>query len=136
MSDNVTLPGTGEVVATDEVTIGGTIVKVQRMKLVVGADGAYQKDLSAGQFDMAGSIPVVIASDQSAVPVSGTLTIGSMPSVTIGAIPDVGLVNAGAEGESGRGEVPVKSRSLEASIDAMTDVLLRIEKLLESVVTD
>lgn len=136
MADNDTLPATGTVVATDELTIGAVVVKVQRVKLVLGGDGVYQFDLSAGQATMANSVPVVLASDQSAVPVSGTLTIGSMPSVTIGAIPDVGLVNAGAEGESGRGEVPVRSRSLEASVDAMTEVLLRIERLLEAAVTD
>lgn len=138
MADNDTLPATGAVVATDELTIGAVVVKVQRMKLVLGGDGVYQFDLSAGQATMANSVPVVLASDQSGLSITSlpSVTIGSMPSVTIGAMPDVAVDNAAAEGEDGRGEVPVKSRSLEASIDAMTDVLLRVEKLLEAVVTD
>jgi hypothetical protein len=39
MADTVTLPGTGAVVGTDEVTIGGTPQQVQRIKLVDGSDG-------------------------------------------------------------------------------------------------
>src|SRR5688572_8682452 len=39
MADTVTLPGTGAVVGTDEVTIGGTAQQIQRVKLVDGVDG-------------------------------------------------------------------------------------------------
>lgn len=39
MADNVTLPGTGAVVGADEVTIGGELQQVQRVKLVDGTDG-------------------------------------------------------------------------------------------------
>lgn len=42
MADNSTLPATGDVVAADE--IGG--VKFQRMKLIHGADGANDGDVS------------------------------------------------------------------------------------------
>jgi len=65
MADNVTLPGTGAVVAADEV--GGAVY--QRVKLALGADGAAA-DLAPGQAAMAASVPVAIASDQGAVPVS------------------------------------------------------------------
>lgn len=69
MADNVTLPGTGGIIATDEV--GGA--QYQRVKLALGADGAAA-DLAPGQALMAASVPVVLASNQSAVPVSGTVT--------------------------------------------------------------
>jgi hypothetical protein len=39
MADTVTLPGTGAVVGTDEVNIGGTPQQIQRVKLVDGTDG-------------------------------------------------------------------------------------------------
>lgn len=40
MADTVEItPGTGAVIGTDEVTIGGTLQQVQRMKLVDGTDG-------------------------------------------------------------------------------------------------
>jgi len=39
MADTVTLPATGAVVGTDEVSIGGTVQQVQRVKLVDGTDG-------------------------------------------------------------------------------------------------
>jgi hypothetical protein len=43
MADNVTLPGTGEIVAADD--IGTT--KFQRVKVTLGADGANDGDVSA-----------------------------------------------------------------------------------------
>lgn len=67
MADNVTLPGTGAVVAADEV--GGAVY--QRVKLALGADGAAA-DLAPGQALMAASVPVAIASNQSAVDVTVT----------------------------------------------------------------
>lgn len=69
MADNVTLPGTGAVVASDEV--GGA--QYQIIKLALGADGVAAL-VALGQALMAASIPVVLASNQSAVPVSGPLT--------------------------------------------------------------
>lgn len=75
MADNVTLPGTGSSVAADE--IGGNLY--QRVKIAVGADGAAA-DLAPGQVAMAASLPVAIASNQSAVPItdnSGSLTVDS-----------------------------------------------------------
>lgn len=63
MADNVTLPGTGGIIASDEV--GGA--QYQRVKLALGADGAAA-DLAPGQGFMAASVPVAIASNQSAIP--------------------------------------------------------------------
>lgn len=80
MADNVTLPATGSgtatpVIASENLILGtNPIAQVQVVKLALGILDAYQKDLAAGQSNMAGSLPVTIASDQSAVPVSGTVT--------------------------------------------------------------
>lgn len=81
MADNVDItPGTGATVAADEV--GGALY--QRVKVAVGADGAAA-DLAPGQAAMAASLPVVIASDQGAVPVSdggGALTVDGTVAVS------------------------------------------------------
>jgi hypothetical protein len=66
MADNVAItPGAGATVATDD--IGG--VQYQRVKVALGADGSAT-DLSPGQKAMSASVPVVLASDHSAVPVT------------------------------------------------------------------
>lgn len=86
MADNVTLPGTGAVVAADEV--GGAVY--QRVKLALGADGAAA-DLAPGQGLMAASVPVAIASNQSAVAVSlATAPALVAGAATIGATMDAG----------------------------------------------
>jgi hypothetical protein len=70
MADNVAItPGAGASIAADD--IGGVLH--QRVKVSVGADGAAA-DLAFGQGLAAASLPVVIASNQTAVPVSGTVT--------------------------------------------------------------
>lgn len=82
MPDNVVIvqganatPSGGTVVATDEVVIGGQLVQCQRIKLVLGADGAYDLDLDSGQQTMANSLPVVIASNQTPPGAATTPTI-------------------------------------------------------------
>lgn len=68
------------VVATDEVSGAN----YQRVKLDIGGDGA-SVPVDGGQEVMAGSIPVTIASDQSAVPISdngGSITVDGTVSVT------------------------------------------------------
>lgn len=66
MADNVTITaGVGTTIAADE--IAG--VKYQRVKLVLGADGAADLDVDSGQQVMANSVPVVVASDQWRAPV-------------------------------------------------------------------
>ena len=71
MADNVYVRQSDDeanrvLIATDE--IGG--VHYQRVKIGTGADGAYN-DLVLGQATMAQSLPVVLASDQNAMAVSG-----------------------------------------------------------------
>lgn len=83
MADNVSITaGSGTIIATDEV--GGA--QYQRVKIALGADGAAA-DLAPGQGLMAASVPVAIASNQSAVAVSlatapvlvaGTANIGDV----------------------------------------------------------
>lgn len=75
MADNVQFqsatpatPAATELVAADD--IGG--VKYQRVKITLGADGAADMDLDSGQQTMANSVPVAIASNQTAVPVSAS----------------------------------------------------------------
>lgn len=82
MADNVTLPGTGSSVAADD--IGGALY--QRVKLALGADGAAA-DLAPGQGLMAASVPVAIASNQSAVAVSGTFWQATQPVSIASAVP-------------------------------------------------
>jgi hypothetical protein len=66
--DNIPItPGSGATVATDEVNIGGANVHVQRIKVVLGTDGVYQRDLATGQATRADSLPVTIASDQGVI---------------------------------------------------------------------
>lgn len=65
MSENVQITsGSGTTIATDEVSINATTVQVQRVKIALGADGAWDGDLDPGQTTAANSLPVAIASDQ------------------------------------------------------------------------
>ena len=69
MADNVDITeGAGKTIRADEV--GGVLYQV--IKIALGPDGSAS-DLDIGQTNMASSLPVVFASDQSAVPVSGTV---------------------------------------------------------------
>lgn len=71
MTSNITVtPGSGATIAADDV--GGGLL-VQRVKIAVGATGSAT-DVAAGQTTMASSLPVAIASNQSAIPV--TLPVG------------------------------------------------------------
>lgn len=51
-------------VSTDELTIDSVLQHLQRMKLALGANNAYDMDLDSGQQTMTNSLPVVIASNQ------------------------------------------------------------------------
>lgn len=64
-SGNNSTPPDAEVIAADD--ISG--VKYQRVKIALGADGAYDMDTDSGQQTMANSVPVAIASNQSDLPV-------------------------------------------------------------------
>ena len=76
MADNVTItknanstPPPDTIIATDDVGRA----QYQRMKVDLGGDGA-SVPLVGGQLTSAASLPVVLASDQSSIPVSATLT--------------------------------------------------------------
>jgi hypothetical protein len=61
MADGVTLPGTGEKIATE--SIGGS--QFQDVKIVLGLQDAADLYLDSGQQDKAHSLPVVLPSDYS-----------------------------------------------------------------------
>lgn len=72
MADNVPItPGAGANIAADEVTRNGTSEKQQIVKIGLGAEGAHDTLVDSGQQTSANSVPVVIASDQTPVPVQG-----------------------------------------------------------------
>ena len=72
MADNVAITaGSGTAVAADDI---GSVF-YQRVKLTLGADGAADADWDLGQQLSAASAPVVIASDQSVVPVVPSATV-------------------------------------------------------------
>ena len=73
MADTITIKDSAnadKVVATDEVTRNAVSEHQQVMKLSLGADGACDLLVDSGQQTMAASVPVVLASDQSAVPIT------------------------------------------------------------------
>lgn len=89
MADNVTLPATGTFAADD---IAGILHP--RMKLSVGADGSAA-DLSFGVKTGANSLPVVLASDQAAVPVRDTPTIVTVDVTSAGLTTATNAYSAG-----------------------------------------
>lgn len=67
MADNVAITaGAGTSIATDDVSS----VHYQVIKVALGLDGVIDTLLDSGQQTMAASLPVVIASNQTAVPVN------------------------------------------------------------------
>lgn len=82
MADNVAITaGSGTTIAADD--IGGALY--QRIKIGIGADGSAA-DLAFGQGAMAASLPVAIASNQSAVPVSAASAAIASGAVASGAV--------------------------------------------------
>lgn len=80
MADNVIInTGTGPQIAAEMI---GTALH-QKVKFVVGGSGTASA-VVFGQTDMATSFPVTIASDQSAVPISGSVSVINTPTVTVG----------------------------------------------------
>jgi len=71
MADNIDVtPGSGKTVRTDDVSG----VQVQVVKIALGADGAEDTLVDSGQQLMANSVPVAIASNQGAIPVTDNST--------------------------------------------------------------
>lgn len=67
MADTVSIKDSNndpQIVSTDEVTIDAVLQHVQRVKIGLGANNAWDKDVDSGQQTMADSLPVVIASNQ------------------------------------------------------------------------
>jgi len=69
---------TNKLVSTDEVTRNAQQEHIQLMKIALGAENALDLVLDSAQQTMANSLPVVIASDQSALSIS-TLTTSIVP---------------------------------------------------------
>jgi len=80
MADDVTLPGTGDVIAADEISAK----KYQRIKLTLGADGVNDGDVAS-----ANPLPVASAAYETRTAVSGALTYvgkaapGASPSAAV-----------------------------------------------------
>src|SRR5580765_2752825 len=116
MSDNVTLPGTGAVIASDDV--GGA--QIQRVKVGVGADGS-STDLAFGQATKANSLPVTLASNEDALPVTdnaGSLTVDS-PQLPAALAAGGGLK---IEGVAGGVVVPVSDGGGSLTVDGSVSV--------------
>jgi len=120
MADNVAItPGSGATVRTDD--ISG--VQIQVVKIALGADGAEDLLIDSGQQTKANSLPVAIASDQGALPVSDNSTTLSVDDGAGSLTVDVGA------GESHIGEIGGKTTltaitfSLDTNIYADGDVL-------------
>lgn len=110
MADNVAItPGSGATIATDDV--GG--VQYQRVKFDVGGDGAASP-LVRGQQAKANSLPVALASDQDALPVTdngGSLTVDGaveLGAATLAALETIG-VGSIAAGDNNIGNVDLAS---------------------------
>ena len=75
MADNVSITaGAGTIIATDEVSRGGVTEQEQVIKISLGAEGFHDLLLDSGQQTMANSLPVVLASNQSAIAVTDNAT--------------------------------------------------------------
>jgi len=119
MADTVTLPGTGAVIASDD--IGGA--QYQRVKLTIGADGTNDGDVASGN-----PLPVTGALTDTqlratAVPVSGTFWQATQP--VSGPLTDTQLRAAA---------VPVSAASLPLPTGAATEATLdaRLGSLTET----
>jgi hypothetical protein len=101
LADNVEItPGSGTKVATDEVTIGGVKAQVQRIKPVVGVDGAGV-DVSSTN-----PMPVVVSKVETALP-AGTNSIGQVDPRGNAAHDAIDGGNPIKVGGRARGELPV-----------------------------
>ncbi len=113
MSDNVPITaGSGTDVATDDVAG----VQYQRVKITLGADGFADTDVDSGQQVMSLSLPVVIASDQTVIPVSGTFTTTPPANATTNISQINGVTPLMGAGNTGTGSPRVTIASDQATI--------------------
>lgn len=88
MAENVTLPGTGAVVASDEVSINATTVQVQRMKAGWGVDGSYADPAVATPF------PVQNTAESSQMAAGGAIVTPLFASINVSSSGDNTIVAA------------------------------------------
>ncbi|MGE0116814.1 MAG: hypothetical protein AB7S71_14840 [Dongiaceae bacterium] len=151
MADNIQTPGGSggdPAVATDE--IGGA--HYQKVKIALGTENQLDGLLGGGQQTMASSVPVAIASDQSAVSVAdggGSLTIDDGGgSLTIDGTVEVAAGPAGANAlqiqgtaahDAAAGQNPMQigaeARSSERSAVANADVARLVADLAGKLIT-
>jgi len=96
-------------VSCDAITADGVVQYAQRMKLALGQNNNYKNDLDFGQTIAGSSIPVVLATDQSAlsmtqsggfavavtggVPTHGITQVGGFTTAITGSLPNVTIGN-------------------------------------------
>jgi hypothetical protein len=127
MSDNVNVtPGTGDIIAADE--IAG--VKHQRVKVVIGADGVNDGDISASNpmpVNIVGGVELEFKNDSgNPLPVSGTIAVSNFPATqpisgTVTA--DTGLSQPITDTQLRASAVPVSVSSIALPSGASTSAL-------------
>lgn len=88
MSENITLPGSGSVVATDDCTINTVAVQVQRVKAGWGADSAYN------DAQVALPLPVQETPESSQMAMSGTIVTPQYAVINVSSSGDNSIVVA------------------------------------------
>jgi hypothetical protein len=114
-------PGSGKKIAVDRVTVGADTLEIQVVKLGLGADGSVPSILSPGQQAMADSLPVVIASNQSNLPVvlaAGSANVGDVDVLTV--IPGTGATQLGKAVDSAAGATDTGVALLVIRDDTLT----------------
>lgn len=125
MADNVAITaGAGTSIATDDITGA----HYQKVKIALGQDGTLDGLLDPGQTTLANSLPVAIASDQTAIPVtdnSGSLTIDGSVALT------ATEVHVGEVG--GNSDIVDVTLSLDTSAYSNGDVLAETQAVASAV---
>lgn len=112
MADNVSITsGTGVSIRADEL---GSGVQVQVVKIALGADGVEDNLVDGGQQLMAVSIPVAIASNQSAYPVN------------LGQDLKIGAKSLTLTLSSGAGSVPIPDAATVVGVKPVSSTSIRV----------
>jgi hypothetical protein len=121
MADNLTVtPGSGATVATNNINN----IHYQRFKLTLGAGDAADMDTDSGQQAMASSLPVVIASDQSAVK---TLDAGPAQTLVRTYTPSADMTTAAEITASPTGGMKIVVTDIIISSDTAMDFSIQME---------
>ena len=129
MADNVGIKGgTDALIATDEVTIGGTAVQVQRVKIGYGADGAYAEVSDLGGLPVRGEVSIdapTVAALLASRPVTGPLTDAQLRAAAV----DVAVVSGGGSGATSTHRLiataSTNATSVKASAGAVHKIVLQ-----------